>query len=150
MQGVTGMAIRIQFPTIKNIMLTSKYRKIIKAELIIRPIIKRFSDFASIPPKMLLYESDKYHNLNTVIKSADNTTNYGNLSLDYVYPNNSCYSYNITAYINSLLNTNDIENLELLFACPDFLSSLDKLVIGDRLYPENNISLKVYYLDYED
>jgi len=150
MQGGTGIAIRIKFPTIKNIQISSKYLKIIKADLIIKPVTKTYSNTFPIPPKMVLYESNEKNNLGSTILDNSENTNYGNLNLDYFYPQNTFYSYDITNYINSLINTDDIGSLGLLFMCPDFNTSLSRLVIGDFLYPDNNISLKIYYLNYDE
>jgi hypothetical protein len=151
MQSSVGLAIKFSFPYIKSLSFFSKYYSILKADLIIKPVRRTYDNTHKLPTDMLLYKTDGSYALGTVIKASDGTNpNYGNLTTDFINPENTYYSYDITSYIINLMATQDIDNLGLLFFSPTLNSSLERLVIGDQYNYENKTYLRLYYVRYEE
>jgi hypothetical protein len=148
MQAGTGLAVRIEFPNIKDLLMQSKYFKILRAELVIKPVLKTYSDTFPVPSSMYLYTTDENNTFGSALKNSESTAMTGSLFTDLFYPINTCYTYDVSSYINSLIYYENTSKPGLLLINPDFYSTLNRLVIGDRMHPENNISLKIYYLNY--
>jgi len=99
---------------------------------------------------MLLYRTDGSYAFGSAIVTSDGNTNYGNLTTDFLNPENTHYSYDITSYIATLMETQNTDKLGLLFFSPTLNSSLERLVVGDQNNYENKTYLRLYYARYEE
>jgi hypothetical protein len=150
LQSSLGLSIKFSFPYIKDLTNFSKYYSILKAELIVKPVRNTYDYTFGLPPKIGLYRTDANYSIGNAITSYNGETNYGNLFTDYVFFKNTQYSYDITSYIISLLNTENISDMGLLFLSSTYASSLDRLIIGDQKNSENKTYLRLYYIRYDE
>jgi hypothetical protein len=146
-----GADIKISFPTLLSLKELHPYVKVVKAELIIKPDIKSYSYPYQLPATLNVYSTDDTNiplaGLYLQGSTSSTTLQTGDLTIDYLYGENTYYSYDITSFINNkiaegasstsaLLLNNSLGNLD---------AGLQRLIINDQ---NNNrpIQLKLYVL----
>ncbi len=146
-QGPTGIQTKIRFPYISNLLNVPDYIGVLKAQLILTPIAGTFNPELALPPQMILSATDQNNELGTVIY-FNGQVQYGNLVTDYVYGENTLYSYDITAYIKQLLTlgSNNTDGLILNVPSPASETSFNRVVFGDNTNKNYKITLKIYYI----
>jgi hypothetical protein len=104
-QNGTGVLLKLTFPSLKGIITTDKIVKLQKAELILRPIGQTYNDLP-LPPSLYLAKTDGTNSVGTVILDSTLTTQQiVSPVIDNLYGVNTYYRFNITYYINAMLNT---------------------------------------------
>jgi hypothetical protein len=104
-QQGTGLNLKILFPSLKGILLTENYVKLLRAELVVRPASQSF-DRAKypLPPKLQLAATDASNIEGAfLMDSTGQNVLTATPVLDDVYGRDNYYKFNITAYINQLL-----------------------------------------------
>lgn len=149
MQSLSGMAIRLDFPSITNLPLLSKYGRVMQASLILTPVSGTYSRHA-LPPRITLCPADKNQ---VVLDTLATVTGYqyGNLVTDLLYPEKTVYTYDVTAYCSAMATSGDA-NYRGLLAIPssgEYYSQLNRLVLGDAKHEGYRAYLKIYYLLYQ-
>ena len=153
-QAVSSTMIKIRFPTIQNIFYTSNFAKILKAVLILKPVIGSYSPFYYLPPQLRL-STTNYSNLvgtdlTALTGSGSYATQYGNLFLDY-FNGQTSYSYDITNYIKSIsvngLYPYNQDGLLLVPPSPAFETQFSRAIFGDKnnSVANNRVELQIYY-----
>jgi len=152
MQCGTGLAVKIQFPYIKTLLEISRFYRVMSASLIVKPIAGTYVNPFSLPDTIYLSQTDGDNELGSYLVNSDNSTLTGNLGeIDYIHLYNNQFSYNITSYITTLLETEDVSNLGLIFISPKFQKTFERITIGDqKADPNYQIQLKIYYLKYDE
>jgi hypothetical protein len=133
-QPGTGLALKMSFPSLKNVLLTHEYIKILKAELIVRPATQSFDQHKyRLPPRLQLAYTDA-SNLNGgfLYDSTGNGIMEAKPSFGDFYGENAHYRFNITAYISQMLASPD--HGYGVYVLPQF-SNVDPVV--DRLVVSN-------------
>ncbi|UYQ93855.1 DUF4270 domain-containing protein [Chitinophaga horti] len=151
MQGLTGIATRLDFPSIKKSMELGKFGKIITATLTVQPIRNTYTQY-NLPAKVCLVKADsKQNTYDTLMNSTNGGYQYGDLSIDHLYNENTAYTYDLTSYCTSELTTDNITTRGLLMlpTYGDYLTKPERLVIGDKLNSKNKMTFKIYYLLYK-
>lgn len=151
LQSVTGSVIKISFPYIRNFLLINQFVKVVRAELIVKPIKGSFSGYYPLPPQLRLSQTTLSNDFGTDINysgTTSPTTQYGNLNIDLLYGANTEYTYDLTDYIVAQMAVTGYNANGLLLSPPPqaFTSNFNRLVIGDKNNPNGNIQLKLYYL----
>jgi hypothetical protein len=149
-QPLTGVATRIDLPTLKNLSSVGKFFKIMRASLTIKPIGGTYKAPFTLPPYLTLCEVDKKNNVTDTLRSSLGSTMYGNLIIDQLYQEGTNYSYDITQYCINEINSTEAYSRGIMILPPRgfSLTSLDRAVIGDNKQKQNKISVQVYYLLY--
>jgi hypothetical protein len=147
-QAGTGIRTRIEFPYLKNLFQTYTASKILKAELIIKPVKKSFA-LVPLPSNVYLYSTNTLNDLGSLLINASKTTISPVLYQDPMY-NETSYTYDITYYLSSIINNlkDDAPALLLSFQDTESGASLDRLIIGDYYHDTNAIRLKITYWKY--
>jgi hypothetical protein len=132
-QPGTGLALKMIFPSLKDILLTKDYVKLLKAELIIRPANLSFDRHKyKLPVKLELAVTDGSNINNGLLSdSTGQKTLFANPVIDAIYGANTYYRFNITSYINQLLQSPG--NDKGLYVLPEFSETgpvLDRLVMS--------------------
>jgi hypothetical protein len=152
-QAGTGLVTKIEFPYIKNLQLSGRYYSILKAELIIEPIASSYTRMFPLPSKMYLSKPDPSVEswYGTIIEDpATSSSATGNLVVDWLYKKDTKYTYNVTSYVKYLLNQTSVDDNGLLFWSYNFFNTLERVKIGDRYHKDNKISLRLYFMKYEE
>lgn len=104
-QPGTGLGLKFSFPSLKNILLSKYYVKLLKAELVVRPAGLSFDRHKhKLPPRLeLAYTDASLINGGAIMDSTGEKTIVANPVIDEIYGINTYYRFNITSYISGLL-----------------------------------------------
>jgi hypothetical protein len=147
LHGNSGLFPHLTMPALLSIKELSPYVKVVKAELEITPSL---SDYASgsgyqLPPAMALYQIDEDMNLGGVLYDASGTVvQTGNLVIDYLYHKDTHYTYDLTGYVNNILN-NGIFSQKSLVLLP-FSNTYENRLILNNAINNKSVKLKLYVL----
>lgn len=147
-QAGTGVMTRIEFPYLKNLFATNPTYKILKAELIIRPVKKTFH-LIPLPDEIYLYQTNTLNDIGSLLTNSQNETVSPTIYIDNMY-NETRYEFDITAYISYMVShlKDDPPSLILSSAVNNNGYSLDRLIIGNYYHPTNAMRLKITYWKY--
>ena len=150
-QTLTGFMAKIKFPTLRSLLLRPDYLKILKAELVIKPVKNSYNAITPLPPKLSAVTTDQSNTLGTPLSSTASgsaITQTGNLIIDPLYNENTSYTYDITSYLQQqiLISSANQNGLLLVPPVPASISSLNRVIIGDQKNTQGSIQLKVYYV----
>lgn len=151
MQYATGTAIKVQFPYLRNFLQIPQFVKIIRAELVVKPQKNSFSPVYPLPPAIRLSQTSLSNDFGadvTATVSGTSVTQYGNLTIDYLYGQNTAYTFDVTDYITAqiAIKTNNSNGLLLSPPANANVTRLNRLVVGDKQSEIPGVQLKLYYL----
>jgi len=151
LQSVAGMYLKISFPTIRGLLERSDFIKIIRADLVVKPVLNSFNGFYPLPPVLFGAQTDGANEPGasiTSVSSGEAATETGNLAIDGVYGTSTNYTYDVTGYLQQEITNAAINKDGLLLIPPTDtrFSSFNRLVIGDALNTKNKLQLNVYYI----
>lgn len=150
-QSLTRTVTRMDFPSVATLPELGKYGRIMRAELVLRPVTGTYHTYR-LPPRLTLCPADNKH----YVASGDTLANeygvqYGNMQVDFLNPANTAYVYDVTEYCRALIDM-DLYTYRGLLLQPnagDFFSKFDRLILGDGKNSNNRAQLKIYYLLYK-
>jgi len=151
LQSATGIYLKIAFPTIRKLLERTDFVKIIRADLVIKPIQNSFNGFYPLPPVLYATATDGANEPGapiTAVNGGSSATETGNLTIDAIYGTNTNYTYDVTAYLQQQITNAAINKDGLLLIPPTDtrFSSLNRLVMGDVQNVKNKLQLNVYYI----
>jgi hypothetical protein len=151
-QTIGGLNVKLTFPFLNAIAQRPDYIGLLRAQLTVIPLAGSFSTTWTIPPQVGIFYTD-LHNLQgaPLFSAASASPQTGNLSLNYFYPLQTSYTYDITNFVKTQIsNTSPYGNqtgLMLSVPSPAGSTSFSRLVLGDQSYPaDQRIILSVYYI----
>jgi hypothetical protein len=145
-----GSEIKVSFPTLLNLKELHPYIKVVKAELVIKPDIKSSTFPYQLPSALNIHSTDDtniylYGLYETGLSTQ--TLQTGNLVTDFLYGENTYYSYDITSFINNKIAEGASSTSALLLhnSLSNQEDGLQRLILNDQ---NNNrpIQLKLYVL----
>ena len=153
LQSITGSMVKIRFPTLRDVFRIPNFAKILRAELVIRPVRGSYN-FYQLPPQLRLSQTTQTNQLgvdiSTLNSSGTLTSQLGNLVIDELYGDNTFYSYDITGYVKGLLSSVIYDNNGLLLVppSPPIATQLNRMLVGDANNSNSlsRIQLLVYYV----
>ncbi|MBN2011472.1 DUF4270 family protein [candidate division KSB1 bacterium] len=139
LQGGIGLAIRVHFPSLPEILLRER-GLIVKAQLAIAPLRNSYHQVA-LPATLTAYMSDKLNRVNGTVESSS-------LVVDEFYNEETVYSFDVTDYItyelaDSYVNPED--GLIIMLPDADQTSSFGRLIADENA---KLTKLKIHYLSY--
>ena len=146
LQGGTGLTIRIDFPTLKELLLHDR-GTVMSVQLLISPKQGSYNDFA-LPQQLYLYQSDKLNRENGSVFTGDGTIATSTLTVDELYNEGTYYSFDLTSYIEDAKAASYIDPDKGLLVTlpPDQINTVfNRLIINSK---NINTKLKIYYLSY--
>jgi hypothetical protein len=148
-QPISSIYTKLLFPTISDLQGYQDYLAVMKAELIIKPVVGTYSPTFNLPPAINLALTTQGNNIGAILPYGT-----GNLNIDYLYGINTNYSYDITTYIqNALLQgaANNAKNGLIMIPPAALVNTIfNRTVIGNAYNAQksNQISLIIYYASY--
>ncbi len=126
-QSSVGMALRVEIPYLKNILVDNKDLIITSATLQFSPIAKTYSDNTVLPSSLTMYQVDDTNDV--LFQYALGPYLYEDIYLG----RNTYYSVDIGEFLSSQLAIQEFNSNALLFRFADatFQSTVDRLCIGD-------------------
>lgn len=149
LQYITGFVPKIQFPTLRNLFLRPDFLKIIKAELIVTPVVQTYNPFSVLPPKLYAYPTDQTNYIGSpLLVAGTSVAQAGNFINDPIFNSNTSYTYDVTSYLQQQINIGYINQNGLLLIQPNpaSISTFNRLVIGNQKNTGGTLQLKVYYV----
>ncbi len=143
---------KLRFPTVKEILKLPNLKKILKAQLVIKPIEGSYTSIFPLPPEIRLARTTHLNFIGEDISilSSDGTTKSqtGDLYIDYLMGQNTTYTYDVTSYIKEVIATEGYTQNGLLVLPPStaYETSFKRLVFGDRYRGSMKIELQLYYI----
>lgn len=153
-QPGTGLNLKVTFPSLRDLLLSGKYIKLLKAELIVRPARLSFDrNKYRLPDNMYLAATDGSNITGSPL--ADSTganVLYASPWIDDIYGENTHYRFNITAYITQLLQTPGSED-DGLYVIPLFYATspnVNRLVVQSTAHDNYATELQLSVLIVND
>lgn len=142
LQNSLGLAIRVDFPTLKELLLFEN-RIIKKVELSIAPLANNNERF-DLPSDLNLYQADKQNDFSINYDYVS----YSNLYIDELYNEDTRYLFDITYYIKDELSDSYIDPEKgLIINVPQssYNTNLSRFIADAK---NQNTELKIYFLSY--
>lgn len=141
-QPGTGLNLKMTFPSLKNILQTENYVKLLKAELIVRPAYLSFdkSKYKLPDPLHLAYTDGTNIAGASMPDSTGSKTMYASPVTDDIYGENNYYRFNVTSYVSQLLELSGSADYGL-YLVQDFSATaprVSRLVAGVSAHQGTN------------
>jgi hypothetical protein len=149
LQGGTGLQVKLQFPYLANLLQLPDYIGILRADLILQPVFGSYSPELALPPQVILSQSNPANTIGTTITGTAGVQ-YGTLDVDYIYGQNTYYTYDITAYVKQIIVDPMIYQDALIFNMPppSSVTTMNRAVFQNKRFSTTNyyVTLKIYYI----
>ncbi len=142
-----GILTRLEIPYLKNLRYLGENIRVVKAELIIKPVTGTYKT-ESIPDSLSLNETNNSNIWGSPVYDRG-IIEVSNLTIDRLYEENTKYTLDITSFVSAKLSEqSDVIPAMLLHITGNkFYKSVERVVLGSEQHPENDIKLKVYYIN---
>ncbi len=148
-QPATNVVAKIRMPSIRDILTIPSFLRIERAVLIVKPEVGTYTGIYTLPDSLRLTSTDKNNAIGSDITYSTGSVQYGSFTRDYLYEENTEYTYDITTYLNSQVAVAaENENGLLLRQATDIANttSFKRVIIGDESNKTSRIQLQIYYL----
>jgi hypothetical protein len=152
-QAGTGVYLKAKFPSLRDLLKINPVVRLMDARLVLKPIKGSYQYFTNSLPSPLFMKATDNTNIpgSALLDTTGQSIQYRAPFVDFTYGVNTSYTFNITSYINSLLNTSGTaENgLFILQDDPQTAKEINRGVIGswqNDLY-ETKLILNILTID---
>jgi hypothetical protein len=141
--------IKISFANLLQLKELHPYVKVVRAVLVIKPDVKSSIFPYHLPTALNLFYTDKNNGIGSGV--YDNSTSpalqTGSLVIDYLYGENTNYSYDITSFINAKIEEGEFSTAALFLypSVSGFDGALQRLILNDQNNGKS-VQLKLYVL----
>lgn len=148
-QSGTGLACRIDFPSIKELKYITEKGAIVDAQLIIRPVKDTYSKRYPLVDSLNIYVADQLNRIGSTLKSASGNSIYAilNKSNDE-FDENIGYSIPLGTFIQNEMTKQSDSKSALILTIPTISKGVERLVLGNQKNSGNKVQLKIYYISY--
>lgn len=146
----SGLFPKISFGNLLFLKELHPYINVLKAELIVYPVTGSYGlgTNYNLPAalELRLTDDDNYTTGNAL--TLNNATQFGSLSIDNLYGQNTSYTYDVTSFVNTILSEGVFtKRALLLYPYASNASSLDqRLLINNSISKQQSTKLKLYVL----
>ena len=135
-QSGTGVYLKAKFPSLRDVLKVDDIVRLMDAKLILKPIKGSYSFFGNSLPNPLWMKITDATNIpgNALLDTTGNGIQFRSPSIDFLNGINTEYSFNVTSYINALLNTSGTAENGVFILSDDPQSSkeINRGVFGSR------------------
>lgn len=135
-QSGTGVYLKAKFPTLREVLKIGDVVRLMDARLVLKPVKGTYDYYGRKLPSPLFLATTDASNIagSQLLDTTGQSVQFRAPSIDDLYGVNTNYTFNITSYVNALINTpGSAENG--LFIIEDAASSskqINRAVIGSR------------------
>lgn len=147
-QPGTGLYLKMIFPGLKGVIQNENIVRLLKAELILRPLRLSFDvDKMKLPSKLYLVNTDGSNIPGYSVTASGGGVLYENPVLDNLFNQDNYYSFDITSPISTMLNTGGSED-DGFYAIQGLAGTLqlDRIIAGDKTIPGYTTQLRLSVL----
>ena len=152
LQTGVPLYVKLEFPTIDNLLQIGRFGKINKAILTICPIQGSYGGETPLPSQLNLIVSNDSDESVTYITDNLGMVQTGNLFVDHVFYENTRYQFDITRFLNTQLGVakTDKFNLKLTIPLTEEGVTIQRLVVGSTGNGQavNRMQLQIEYSSY--
>lgn len=150
LQGLTGIYSEIEFPHLNNLLEQGDIVSIESAVLYLYPAQGSYGKVNSLPSELRLYTVNENNVLESqVYESSGTTVQTGNLVVDQENLN-TCYSFDITSFLQENLGTSGSGKKKLLLNLTDndFKNTFKQVIFANDKDKDRQVKLAVRYKAY--
>ncbi|MEM6766195.1 MAG: DUF4270 family protein [Bacteroidota bacterium] len=147
LQAGIGLLPKIQIPNLESILEIGE-GVVLNADLVIEPVKGTYSNRDPLPTNLVLYQTDRNNRIGALLPDPfTGSSVLSQLSVDYLYQEESEYRFPITDYIIDILSTDEFQDNSLLigFSSSVFNSSVNSVVLGGPKNKAHQMKLEIYY-----
>ena len=153
-QKATGVLTKLKFTNIKDILKLNGFAKIVRADLVLKPVHTTYTPNYYLPPAMKLATTNSRNEVGPELafSTPDGSIfpQSGNLQTDFYLGQNTRYTYDLTQFLRVIIpdNNYDVTKSGLLFIPPSPQAEFNfaRTVIGDRRNLNYRATLELYYI----
>jgi len=148
-QGGSGICSKIEIPSLNKLKSISEYGSIINAELVFNPAPGSYSDDYPLPDELLVFIVNKNNVIQGQLLDLDGVTPiYASLSNTSEFPEDTFYTLNLTAFVDSFVKADSDLDYGLMFQMIDYNQKVDRIIFDDDFANSSQLKLTVKYLNY--
>lgn len=145
-----GVMTKIRFPTVRDVLKLTNYVKLVKATLIVRPVISSYPLPYVLPPQLRLSSTTQLNLLGTdltALVGGTVSTQTGNLFIDGLYGQDTNYSYDVSGYVKTLINDGSINQNGVLLVPPSpaLITNFNRVIVGNKFNVNGKMELQLVY-----
>lgn len=143
-QAGTGVMMKVKFPSLRNILGIGSVVKLLNAKLVIKPVEKTFDEYGyRLPDTLFLAQTDATNTIGSALPDASGSAMYSAPSVDYIYRLNTNYTFDVSSYVNYLLNTAGSKEggVFVLEENPGTAKKLNRALMGSSSHPKYKTQL---------
>lgn len=142
----SGLFPYINIPGLFALKELHPYIKVVKATLEITPPAGNYGtgSFYQLPQYMALYGISDEYVIGGAVADANSEVQDGDLYVDYLYNNDTKYTYDLTAYVNNILSTGRTAGQSLILYTGS--NTGESRLILDAIPGQSSVQLKIYVL----
>lgn len=148
-QYISGAVVKLRFPYLANLYELPNFIKIIKAQLVIKPVPGSYAGFYTLPPRLRLSATDQNNLLGADLSGASASgaaaVQYGNLYIDNLYGAQTAYTYDLTNYLQAQLSTTTTNQNGLLVLPPAQATLFNRILIANGNTTNYKTQVNIYY-----
>lgn len=151
-QPLTGTIMKLRFPSLRDAILQrTDYLQLMKAELTMYPEGGSYNYSFMLPPQLGAYATNINNGVGAALGAngslGSSSPQYGDLKVDWLYGQDTYYTYDVTVYVQQQLAVSGDNTNGLLFTPPGtaYNTSFNRVVFGDNK-SERPMKLKLYYI----
>ena len=150
-QTGSGMALRIDFPTLAGLNSASEYMSVVDARLLIKPREFSYDEEYQLPSTLYLAITDESNDLHSNVSNMDGSIVSSNIG--YLSDGQPYYVFSVLTFVRRFINMKieNSNNTLALIVLPSDLensSSFKRLVVDDNNKFAENALLQIYYVTY--
>jgi hypothetical protein len=131
-QGTTGTLLKMSFPTVRNLLYLSQTVRLLKADLVVRPVEGTFNYGYYLPPSLDLFVTNGSNIIGGSVTEGGGPV-VSSPFIDLIYRRNTNYTFTITSYISSVIASGSTDfGVFLMEEEPGQLDQINRAVIGDN------------------
>jgi hypothetical protein len=140
----------IEIPHIDNLHLAGDNGVLMYASLLVQPLKGSYDDPYRLPSSLNVWICNDDNEMLTPLYSSTGDTIRSTLNIDGEFDENTYYKIPVTPFLEMELDNDLITDYSLVLTLPDnrLAYSLERVILGGKDHPEQNMRLEVYYLFY--
>lgn len=148
-QSGTGVACRIDFPTIKQLKYISENGAIVDAQLILKAVNNTYSQKYPLSDSLQVYVADNLNRISASLVNSAGKAVFGTLNKKTdEFNENVGYTIPVGAFLQKEMLKKSDSKSSLILTLPGISKAVNRVVLGDQKHVNNKIQLKIYYISY--
>jgi len=150
-QTGSGLALRIDFPSLNNLHSVSQYMNIVDARLIIKPQENSFdNEVYQLPSVLYVGVTDKSNKILTYLTDIMGSASSSTVLYEDETRLSPYYSFSLVRFIRSriLSPSEDFESIIIVPSEEEMATSFKRLIVDDYTTFGENVQLQIFYMTY--